>query len=288
MVASYHIVYSFIILMHAGTPNTPSITSLSLMENDITISWMIDVHELRPVDKYLIQVQITGSNDKESNSGSEFLTSGDDQVAGANGVSFGGSSRPFEGQVFNITVSESVDDLTCSDARGDINHCEYTLIQETEIGQTYSFIVCAINDFGTACGDSRNITATPPAVTTVTSTSAPPLVTQVSTTVTPPQPTSTTLTLQDINNYSQTVTIVPHGTLATTTTSAQLLVTPLPPPRSGPKTPTGLEGVFVGITFGVVVVVLLCCVLWVSVILLCICCCLRREREKNYWPEEIG
>ena len=276
--------------MHAGTPNTPSITSLSLMENDITIDWMIDIHELRPVDKYLIQVQITGSNDKESNSGSEFLTSGDDQVAGANGASFGGSSRPFEGQAFNITISESVDDLTCSvNARGDINDCEYTLIQEAEIGQIYSFIVCAVNNFGTACGDSRNITATPPAVTTVTSSSAPPLVIQVSTTVTPPQPTSTTLTPQDVTN-SQTVTIVPHGTLTTTTTTtnAQLLATPLPPPRSGPKTPTGLEGVFVGITFGVVVVVLLCCVLCVSVFLLCVCCCLRREREKNYWPEEIG
>ena len=273
--------------MHAGTPNTPSITSLSLIENDITINWMIDIHELRPVDKYLIQVQITGSNDQESNSGSEFLTSGDDQwTNGANGASFGGSSRPFEGQVFNITVSESVDDLTCSvNAKGDINHCEYTLIQETEIGLTYSFIVCATNDFGTACGDSRNITATPPAVT-LTSSSAPPLVTQVSTTVTPPQPAFTTLTPQDITN-SQTVTIVPHGTL-TTSTNAQLLATPLSPPRSGPKTPTGLEGVFVGITFGVVVVVLLCCVLWVSILLLCVCCCLRREREKNYWPEEIG
>lgn len=273
-----------LILMHAGTPNTPSITNLSLMENDITINWMIDIHELRPVNKYLIQVQITGSSDQESNSGSEFLTSGDDQVAGANGASFGGSSRPFEGQAFNITVSESVDDLTCSiNARGDINHCEYTLIQETEIGHTYSFIVCAANDFGTACGDSRNITATPPAVTP---SSAPPLVTQVSTTVIPPQPTSTTLTPQDIIN-SQTV---PHGTFTTTTTttSTQLLATPLSPPRSDPKTPTGLEGVFVGITFGIIVVVLLCCVLWVSVILLCICCCLRREREKNYWPEEIG
>ena len=266
---------------YTGTPNIPSITTLSLTENDVTINWMIDIHELRPVEKYLIQVQIAVPNDQESNSGSEFLTSGNNQVAGANGASFGGSSRPFEGQAFNVTVSESVADLTCRvNARGDINHCEYTLVQETEIGQTYSFIVCAINDFGTACGDSRNnITVTPPAV--ITSSSVPPLVTPVSTTVKPPQPTSTP---QGITNSQ---TIVPQGSL-TTSTSTQLLATPLPPPRSGPKAPTGLEGVFVGIIFSVVVIVLLCCVLWVLIVLFCVCCCLRREREKNYWPEEIG
>jgi hypothetical protein len=247
-----------------------------LTENDnITINWMIGIHELRPVDKYLIQVQIIGSNDQESNSGSDFLT---DQ---ANGASFGGSNKVLEGQELNITVSAA--DLNCSDnARGDrINHCEYTLTQETEIGQTYSFIVCAINDFGIACGDSRNITATPPAV--IISTSVPPLVTPVST-----PPSFTTLTPQGTGNSIVTQSTLTTKTLSRLqTTITQLLATPLPPPISGPKTPTGLEGMLVGITFGVIVFLLLCCVLWVSIILFCVCC-LRREREKKYWPEEKG
>lgn len=259
----------------AGIPSMPSITSLSLTQSDVTINWMIDIHELRPVDRYIIQVQITGSNDQE-------LNSGDNQTTGANGASFGGSSNLREKQEFNVTIL--VADLNCSvNTRGDINHCEYTLTQETETGVTYSFIVCAINDFGTTCGESKNITAYP-LTTMITSTSAPPpLVTLASTLSPQPTPASST----GLTPASSGETLVPQrGTLTMSTT--QPLATPDPlPPKRGPKTPTGLEGKFVGIVFCVVVVVLLCCVLWVSVVLLCVCC-LRREREKKYWPEEKG
>ena len=256
---------------------------------------MINIHKLRPVDKYLIQVQITGSNDRELNSGSRLPTSGDLQTTGANGASFGGSSRLSEGQEFNVTVS--VADLNCSvNMRRGINHCDYALMQQTEIGETYSFIVCAINEFGTTCGESRNITATPPMEITSSSVAAP-----VSTTspILRPTPAVSTSTLTPQGTTSSTQASIPQGTLALSssnmlppiqTTTTQLLATPLlvPPPKTGPKTPTGLEGsVFVGIIFCVVVVVLLCCVVWTSIVMLCICC-LRREREKNYWPEEKG
>ena len=258
---------------------------------------MINIHELRPVDKYLIQVQITGSNDWELNSGSRLPTSGDLQTTGANGASFGGSSRLSEGQEFNVTVS--VADLNCSvNTRGGINHCDYALMQQTEIGETYSFTACAINEFGTTCGESRNITATPPPAVTSSS-----VVNVAPVTTTPPIPQPTpavsTSTLTSQGTTSSTQALVLQGTLALSssnmlshlqTTTTQSLATPLPvpPPKTGPKTPTGLEdSVFVGIIFCVVVVVLLCCVVWTSIVLLCICC-LRREREKNYWPEEKG
>ena len=236
---------------------------------------MIDVHELRPVDTYLIQIQITGSNDQELNSGSELVTSGDRQVTDISGASFGGSSKLVEMFEFNVTVS--VAELNCSvNTRGDVNHCEYTLTQETEFGQTYDFIVCAVNSFGTTCGEAKNITATPGSST------PPPQAT----------PASTTLSPQGTGSSAGTL-IAPQGTLILSTTlspvqsTVTLSATTLPPVKGGPKTPTGLEGVFVGIVFVVIMVVLLCCVLCVSVVLLCVCY-LQRRGEKNYWPEEKG
>ena len=258
-------IFSFV-----GTPNKPSTTSLMLTENEITINWLIDMHKLRPVGTYLIQIQITRSDDQELNSGSEIVTSGDRQNTNINNTSFGGSSKLVE---FNVTVNVSAAELSCiTNTRGDIDHYEYTLMQETEFGRTYSFIVCAINDFGTTCGEVVNITATPRPVVT----SLPPLVTPESTTPPAPQatPSSTTLTPQG--------TPILSSVQSTVTLSATTL-----PPRRGPKVPTGLEGVFVGIVFAVIMAVLLCCLLCVSVALLC-ACCLQRSGEKNYWPEEKG
>ena len=262
-------IFSFV-----GTPNKPSTTSLMLTENEITINWLIDMHKLRPVGTYLIQIQITRSDDQELNSGSEIVTSGDRQNTNINNTSFGGSSKLVE---FNVTVNVFAAELNCiTNTRGDIDHCEYTLMQETEFGHTYSFIVCAVNDFGTTCGEVINITATPRPVVT----SVPPLVTPESTSPPAPQatPASTILTPQGTPMLSTLLSSVQ----STVTLSATTL-----PPRRGPKVPTGLEGVFVGIVFAVIMAALLCCLLCVSVALLC-ACCLQRSGEKNYWPEEKG
>ena len=270
---------------YAGIPNKPTTTSLTLTENNITVNWMIDRHELRPVHTYMILIQVTGSDDQDLNSGSELETSGDNQtiteVAGAN---FGGNSILTEGLEINVTVS--VAELNCNaNTRDDIDHCEYILTQDTEIGQTYSIIVCALNDFGTTCGEAKNITATP------VTTSVPSMDTTVSNTLPQSTPTSiTTLTPQGTVTVAPSSTLAPHGTLTlpTTLTPLQTTTTVTLPPSVGPKTPTGLEGVIVGIVFAVIVAVLLCCVLSVLIILLCLWCCLKRSREKSYWPEKKG
>ena len=142
-----------------GTPNKPIITGITFSEMKkriVTVTWKITSHELRPIQRYIISVKITGSKTQVSNS------SGNDGQTGGNGQTNGGDDSRVEIRGFNTTVNAT--DANCKLDSMDDNNCKHnvTLPEKDEPGETmtYDIILCAENEFGMSCGESKIIEPT--------------------------------------------------------------------------------------------------------------------------------
>ena len=141
MCVPYYIIY-------LGTPNTPSITRINFNEpskGDVSVTWKIETHELRPVHRYVLIYSIIETKTGVSKPGE--TDSGE----------IDNMDRMPERQQFNITISQA--DVNCKlNATG--NHCKHIekLEGEFKTGTTHNVVVmvCAENEFGIACGEQMS------------------------------------------------------------------------------------------------------------------------------------
>lgn len=138
-------------MLYVGVPNTPMVTGIAFNEKsdgDVSVTWRIETHELRPVHRYILLIQKTetktdpskpkdnSNGDGNGQDGDRDENSDDDRISGK--------------QQFNVTINEA--DVTCKlNETG--NHCKHILEEDAEVGTTYIVIVCAENEFGRTCGD---------------------------------------------------------------------------------------------------------------------------------------
>ena len=120
-------IYYVTIQCHVGIPGKPTISSIRQEEDDLTITWTIDKDELRPVDTYVVKIQIPGSRNQDS----EFN---------------------------NMTID--TDKANCKPS-GTQYHCMFTIMgRKLDDGKTYDITVCARNVLGQNC--SEPLTPIPP------------------------------------------------------------------------------------------------------------------------------
>ena len=136
----------YCLLIYLGTPNVPRITRISFNEQskgDISVTWKIETHELRPVDRYILMYSIretkTGVSKPEQSDSGEI------------------DSRMLGREQFNVTVHK--EEVNCKlNATG--NHCKHIvkLEEDFKTDTTHNAIVkvCAENEFGRACGDPQS------------------------------------------------------------------------------------------------------------------------------------
>ena len=118
--------FLIIIQCRAGQPSKPTVTSVRQEEDDLTVSWTIDKDELRPVDTYVVKIQIPGSRNQDSE--------------------------------FNTTVD--ADKANCK-PNGTKYHCMFTIIgRKLDVGKIYDVTVCARSALGQNCSDP--LTPVPP------------------------------------------------------------------------------------------------------------------------------
>ena len=123
------------------------------------------MHELRPVHRYFILFEVTESkNDADSKSGDTNNQNGDgdNQLGGGEGGEDG--DRATEVRLFNVTAD--VGEVTCElDNTG--HKCKHvvSIDKQSTPGTMYRVIVCAENEFGTACGDPMVNQPTPQPLT---------------------------------------------------------------------------------------------------------------------------
>ena len=305
-----------IITLCTGEPNRPNIVSVGKEKDGFTITWNIDRHELRPVDTYIVIIQMTESRNQDSS-----------------------SSKDLETVEFNATVSAT--DANCK-LNGTKDHCMFILLNEDiDSDKIHNITVCANNDGGQNCSDPTFIQPVPrpeepnkPNIVRVGKE-------EESFTITwnidkhELRPVDTYLVIiqmtesrnQDSSN-SEDLEIVeftkmvsatdanckPNGTKdhctlilpkedidsdkihnitvcanndAGQNCSDPTFIQPVPRPVSSPPGDRLPTGSIVGIIFGVIVAVLVCCLLWMLIALI-ICCCGCAEREKVYNPEKKG
>ena len=126
-----------------GEPNKPNVMNIELTKDNLTITWDIEKHELRPVDTYVIKIRITGSRNQDSDSKDD----SDD----------GDSSRA-EIVEFNTTMNGA--NVNCKpNTTKDL--CLLTVEREIDKAKTYNVIVCAKNNIGTTCSDPTVIVPKP-------------------------------------------------------------------------------------------------------------------------------
>ena len=121
-------------LIFAGAPNVPVIVDVQLTKDDITISWELDRHDLRPVHAYRIKIQITGSRNQDSDTDSD---------------SVGDLSRA-EILEFNSTTSAA---NTKCNTNATKDQCVHILTREFDVDKSHNVTICATNDIGTTCGN---------------------------------------------------------------------------------------------------------------------------------------
>ena len=111
---------------HVGIPGKPTISSVRQEEDDLTVTWTIDKDERRPVDTYIVKIQIPGSRNQDSE--------------------------------FNMTID--TDKANCKPS-GTEYHCMFTIMErKLDDGKTYDLTVCARNVLGQNCSDP--LTPIPP------------------------------------------------------------------------------------------------------------------------------
>ena len=89
-------------------------------KDDLTITWTIDKHELRPVDTYVITIRIIGSRNPES----------------------------------SINTTIDAQNANCK-LSGNKYHCMHIIEREIDDGKMYDVTVCAKSNLGQNCSDPK-------------------------------------------------------------------------------------------------------------------------------------